>query len=173
MPCVYHKSEINREIQYYERSHDGRTQRRTRTEPVHSSVKFAACMVEDASGSVAVDLKGAEVEGESVVNRRENEAAGLTRAVISIASGRNESRQLVYTETILAKDIPIYVLGEVQSDGTIGKPGPNSTNQVFVVSRKSEEERARDLTRARLWYLLGAIALFALAGLIGYIALRM
>ena len=55
------------------------------------------------------------------------------------------SNTLLYTETILPKDIPVYVLGEVQADRSIGKPAAGSKNRVFVVSQKSEEERTKAL----------------------------
>jgi len=172
VPCAWHKSEIQREIVYYTRGSDGKSERKTRTEPVHSNTRFSPCSVEDASGSVALNLTGAEVEGESVVNRREPEARGVAGTVISIALGGNESSTLIYNETILTHDIPVYVLGEVQADGSVGKPAAGSKNRVFVVSRKSEEERAQDLAGTRLWLLVGAIVLFAVAGILGYFAVR-
>jgi len=173
VPCVYHKSEINREVEYYRTGSDGKRERRTRTESVHSNTKFAPCAVEDDSGKVAINFTGADVEGESVVDRRENEARGVAGAVLSIALGSNESSSLRYTEVILTHDIPVYVMGEVQADRSIGKPVEGSKNRVFVVSRKSEEERSKDLTRSMLWFLIGAIVLLVAAAGLGYWAVRM
>jgi hypothetical protein len=66
-------------------------------------------------------------------------------------------------ESILPADIPVYLLGEVQSGGLIGKPAAGSKNKVFVISHKSEEERTRALTWTTRWLLAGAIAAFAAA----------
>ena len=77
-----------------------------------------------------LNFTGADVEGELVVNRREAEARGVAGTVISIALGSNESNTLLYTETILPQDIPVYVLGEVasrpldrQAGGRLEQPG--------------------------------------------------
>ena len=59
------------------RGSDGKSERKTRTENVHSNTRFAACTVEDESGTVALNFTGADVEGELVVNRREAKRAGL------------------------------------------------------------------------------------------------
>ena len=93
--------------------------------------------------------------------------------MISIALGSNDSSTLLYTETILPKDIPVYVLGEVQADRSIGKPAAGSSNRVFVVSQKSEEERTGSLRRTMIWLLVGATVLFAVAAVLGYFAARM
>ncbi len=87
----------------------------------------------------------------------------MTGAIISLASGRG-SVELIHTETILAPSIPIYVLGEVQPDRSVGKPGPSSPNKVFVVSRKSEEERNKSLASTMFWLLVGGIGLIAVGG---------
>jgi hypothetical protein len=151
-----------REEVYHERDSQGRSERKTRTYNVQTNTKFAPCTVEDASGRVALNIEGATVEGEQVVNRREREAQGVTGTILSIASGGGGA-DLIHTESILKFDIPIYVLGEVQPDHSIGKPAKSSPNKVFVVSRKSEEERAKDLGGSMFWLLLGAIGLAALA----------
>ncbi len=158
--CVYFLAEINREEVYYERDSQGRSQRRTRTHNIHSSKRFAPCVVDDGSGQVALNLEGADIEGEQVVHRREAEQQGVAGTLISLASGRG-SVDLIHTETILAPAIPIYVLGEVQADRSVGKPVPGSANKIFVVSRKSEEERNKSLTSTMLWLLIGAIVLLA------------
>jgi hypothetical protein len=173
VPCVYHKSEIQREVTYYTRGSDGKSERKTRTENVQSNTRFAICTVEDESGAVALNFTGADVEGELVVNRREAEARGVAGTVISIALGSNETSTLLYTETILPKDIPVYVLGEVQADRSIGKPAAGSSNRVFVVSQKSEEERTKSLRSTMIWLLVGATVLFAVAAVLGYFAARM
>jgi hypothetical protein len=161
--CVYYKSEIQRETAYYTRDSQGRRERKTRTETVHSSTRFAPCLVEDASGKVAVNLEGADVEGQQAVNRREAEERSLAGTVVSLALGGDDSSTLIYTETVLTADLAIYVLGEVQADHSVGKPAAGSKNRVFVVSTKSEAERTKDLRSTTLWLLVGAVVLAAVA----------
>jgi hypothetical protein len=165
--CVYFKAEINREEVYYRRDSQGRDQRETRTTPVHSNCQYAPCVVADDSGQVALHLDGADVEGQLVVNRRESENQGLAMAVIGIASGRSGNATLITTETILPPDIPIYVLGEVQADRSLGRPATGSKNKVFVVSQKSEEQRDKALASTMVWLLVIASVLAVLgAGLL-------
>ena len=47
--------------------------------------------------------------------------------------------------------------------GTIGKPAKGSANKTFVISHKSEEERAKDLGSTMTMAFWVAIALFAAA----------
>ena len=159
--CAYFWAKTEREEVYYERDSQGRNERKTRTETVHSNIKFAPCLVQDQSGSVALNIDGAEVEGEQVVNRRESVQQGVAGVLVSIVAGGGGG-ELIHTETILRLDIPIYVLGEVQPDRSIGKPAQTSRNKVFVVSKKSEEERSKDLGSTMLWLLVGAIVLFVI-----------
>jgi hypothetical protein len=170
--CAYHKSEIQREIVEYRRGSDGKDERHTRTEPMHSNVRHARCTVEDKSGAVALNLDGADIEGEQVVNRREAEQRGVAAVLVNVALGGGGGATLIYSETILVHDIPIYVLGEVQADRSIGKPAANSGNRVFVVSRKSEEERSKDIGSTMTWLAVGAAILIAAAAVLGYFALR-
>lgn len=120
--------------------------------------------VEDASGRVALNLDGAEVEGEKVVDREEAERDVLG-VIVNAMQNVNARRR--YTETILASDIAVYVLGQVQPNNSIGKHG--STSNVFVVSNKSKEERSRSLGHwitGLLW--LGIVLAAAGLGLIGW-----
>ena len=43
---------------------------------------------------------------------------------------------------------------------------------MFVVSRKSEEERSKDLRSTMTWLLVGALVLIAVAAVLGYFAIR-
>ena len=69
--------------------------------------------------------------------------------VLSALSNTNASYRR--KENMLAPDIPVYVLGEVQQGGLIGKPASGSKNKTFVISHKSEEERTRSLTSTTRW----------------------
>jgi hypothetical protein len=167
-PAAYYKSEIEREETYYERDSQGRDQRRTRTTTVYANVQYGQCLVEDQTGRVGVDFDGAEVEAVQVVNEptaAPGGAAGMVGGILDAVAGRNDRYQR--KESILAPDIPIYVLGEVQAGGLIGKPASGSKNKIFVISHKSEEERTKSLTSTMRWLLIIALVLLvAAAGLV-------
>ena len=117
-----------------------------------------------STGRVGIDFDGAEVEAVQVVNEptaAPGGTAGVVGGILNAVAGRNERYQR--KESILAPDIPIYVLGEVQSGGLIGKPASGSKNKTFVISHKSEEERTRSLTSTMRWLLIIALVLFVAA----------
>jgi hypothetical protein len=161
-PCAYFKAEIEREEVYYERNSDGREERRTRTTTVYTNMKFGQCLIEDESGKVGIDFEGADVEAVQTVKEPcaapgQGQASGIIGGVLSALASANAS----YTrkESILEADIPVFVLGEVQQGGLIGKPAKGSKNKLFVISYKSKEERTKSLTKTAGW-LLAFIILF-------------
>jgi hypothetical protein len=163
-PAAYHKSEIEREETYYERDSDGRDQRKTRTSTVYSNMKYGQCLVEDQTGKVGIDFDGAEVEAVQVVNEPTappGGSGGVIGGVLSALS--NTNARYTRKESILAPDIPVYVLGEVREGALIGKPADGSKNKTFVISHKSEEERTKSLTKTTRWLLVIAILVLALA----------
>src|SRR6266508_2061784 len=172
--CVFFKSDVQREVVYYQTDSQGKRERKTRTENLQSSTRFAPCLVEDDSGQVAIYLDGADIEGQQeVVNRREPEPQNLAATMVGIAIGGGaDSATRIYTETILATNIPIYVLGEVAADHGIGKPAANSKNRVFVVSTKSEEERSKSLGSSMTWILVFAVLCFAAAAALAFFAIK-
>jgi phosphate/sulfate permease len=163
-PCAYYKSEIEREETYYERDSNGREERKTRTTTVYSNMQFGQCLIEDATGRVGIDFDGAKVEAISVVNEptsAPNTATGLVGGVLSALSNSNTRYQR--KESILPADIPVYVIGEVQPGGLIGKHAKDSKNRLFVISHKSKDERTKDLSSKARWLLIISVALFAVA----------
>ena len=56
--------------------------------------------------------------------------------------------------SVLPADIPVFVLGEVQQGGLIGKPAKGSKNKIFVISHKSKEERTTSLTKTARWLVI-------------------
>jgi hypothetical protein len=163
-PAAWYRSEIVREETYYERDSQGRDQRRTRSTTVYQDMKYGQCLVEDRTGRVGIDFDGAEVEAVEVVNEPTADPsgpAGVVGGILNVVAGCNERYQR--KEHILAPDISIYVLGEVQQGGLIGKPASGSNNRTFVISHKSEEERAKSLTSTTRWLLAIAIILFVVA----------
>ena len=164
-PAAWYRSEIVREETYYERDSQGRDQRRTRTTTVYENVKYGQCLIEDQTGRVGIDFDGAEVEAIEVVNEPTADPsggpAGVVGGLLNAVAGRNERYQR--KERLLAPDIPVYLLGEVQQGGLIGKPASGSKNKTFVISHKSEEERTKSLTSTMRWLLIIALVLFVAA----------
>jgi hypothetical protein len=164
-PCAYFKAEIEREETYYERNSDGREERRTRTTTVYTNMKYGQCLVEDASGKVGIDFDGAEVEAMQTVKEPTappgQGATGIIGGVLSALSNTNST----YTrkESILPPDIPVFVLGEVQQGGLIGKPAKASKNKIFVISHKSKEERTTSLTKKARWLLIFTVLFLGVA----------
>ena len=119
-------------------------------------MKYGQCLIEDQTGRVGIDFDGAEVEAVQVVNEP-TAPPGARRRAWSAAScrrcRRHERPLYRARKALLAPDIPVYVLGEVQQGGLIGKPASGSKNKTFVISHKSEEERTKSLTSTTRWLL--------------------
>jgi len=162
-PCAYYKSEIEREETYYERDSNGREERKTRTTTVYSNMQFGQCLVEDTTGKVGIDFDGAKVEAIGVVDEptsAPNTATGLVGVLSALSNSDTRYRR---KESILPADIPVYVIGEVQPGGLIGKHAKDSKNRLFVISHKSKDERTKDLSSKARWLLIISVVLFALA----------
>jgi hypothetical protein len=162
--CAYYKCEIEREEAYYERDSNGRDQRKTRRTTVYSNMKYGQCLIEDQTGRVGIDFDGAEVEAAQTVNEptaAPSGGSGVLGTVMSALSNTNST--FTRKEWMLAPDIPVYVLGEVQQGGLIGKPVAGSKNKTFMISHKSEDERTKSLTSTTRWLLVIGIILLVLA----------
>jgi len=165
-PCAYYKAEIEREEVYYERDSQGRSERRTRTTTVYTTTKYGQCLVEDASGKVGIDFEGADVEAIQTVKEPcappgQTQASGMIGGVLSALANSNST--YTRTESILAPDIPVFVLGEVQQGGLVGKPAKGSHNKIFVISHKSKDERTTSLTKTARWLLIFIVLCFVAA----------
>ncbi len=163
--CVYSLSVIEREEV---RVRDGKRERHTVTE--RSTERHAPFYVEDASGRVLVRPEGASVEAVEVFNESGNTTA---ESVISLATsllgaGSQDRR---FKESILAPDIPVYVLGTVLEAGVIGAAPRGAKIKQFIVTYKSEEERASSSRTTAIILLVIAVALFAGAAASLYAAL--
>lgn len=175
-PAAYYKCEIEREETYYERDSNGRDERKTRTTTVYSNTKYGQCLIEDASGKVGIDFDGAEVEAVKTIEEPTaapgggGGATGVIGGVLSALSNMNASYRR--REYILAPDISVYVLGEVQQGGLVGKPASGSKNKTFVISHKSEEERTKSLTSTTRWLMVFGIALLVLAVVLAGIGVK-
>ena len=162
-PCVYFKAEIIKEETYYDRDSDGKNRQRTTETTTYSNIKHAPCAIEDDSGTVVVDLEGAEVEAIGEVDKTEGDphvVGDLVGAFVGIGRDNTTFRR---REFILPPDIAVYLLGEVQPNGTIGKPAKGSRNKTFLISHKSEEQRTAEMASG-MTFLVWAAGIFAVVG---------
>jgi hypothetical protein len=132
---------------------------------VAQNEQFAPFTVEDPTGGVPVNAEGAEVDAKQVVNRferntgSEGPSISLGGATINLGGGERTIGYR-YTESILAVDAPVYVLGTVQEDDGIGGPS-GEEGQRFVISHRSEEVLGQSLGKTALWLGVGGLAALA------------
>jgi hypothetical protein len=159
--CAYYSSKVIRE--YMERDYDDDdVGSDRRSEVVAHNEQFAPFVVEDSTGTVAVNAEGAEMDAKEVVNRFErntgSEGPSISLGGTTIHLGGGErTLGYRYTETILPVDAPVYVLGTVQQGGGIGTPSGDEGHR-FVVSHRSEEALGQSLGKTVLWLGVGGIA---------------
>lgn len=149
--CAYYSSTVTRE--YLERDYgddDNDVGSDRRTEIIAQNVQFAPFVVEDDSGSVAVDAEDAEIDARQVVNRfdrntgKEGSSISLGGMTVNLGGGERTIGYR-YTESILPVDGSVYVLGTVQEGGGIGSSSSGTEGHRFVVSHRSEEAHAQSL----------------------------
>jgi hypothetical protein len=161
--CAYYSSTVTREYQERDHDDDDDVGSDRRSEVVAHNEQFAPFSVEDASGSVPVSAEGAEMDARQVVNRFERHTGGngpsisLGGATINLGGGER-TLGFRYTERILPVDAPVYVLGTVQGDGSIGAPPPGEEAHRFVVSHRSEEALGESLGKTVMWLGVGGVA---------------
>jgi hypothetical protein len=162
--CAYYSSKVIRE--YMERDYDDDdVGSDRRSEVVAHNEQFAPFVVEDSTGTVAINAEGAEMDAKQVVNRFErntgSEGPSISLGGTTIHLGGGErTLGYRYTETILPVDAPVYVLGTVQQGGGIGTPSGDEGHR-FVVSHRSEEALGQSLGKTALWLGVGGIASIA------------
>jgi E3 Ubiquitin ligase len=168
--CAYYSSKVVRE--YLERDYDDDDPGSDRrTEVVAQNEQFAPFSVEDETGSVAVNAEGAEVDARQVVDRFERNtgsdgpSVSLGGATVHLGGGER-TLGYRYTETILAVDAPVYVLGAVHEGGGVGSPLSGEGGQRFVVSHRSEEALGESLGKTALWLGVGGIAAIAVGAIL-------
>src|SRR5215217_7254709 len=176
--CAYYSSKVMRE--YMERDYDDDDHgSERRSEVVAQNEQFAPFVVEDDSGTVAVNAEGAEVDAKQVVNRfdrntgKEGPSISLGGATINLGGGERTIGYR-YTESILPIDAPVYVLGTVQEGGGIGAPSTGEEGHRFVVSHRSEEALGQSLGKTVLWLGVegaGALVLGVVLLVIGIVVL--
>lgn len=168
-PCAYVNTQVVREYEEEERDADGRARWTRKSETVASNTQRVAFRVEDETGAIQVDPEQAEIDALQVVNRFEQEpTGGLVIGGVSIdlgvgvlSSGR---RTLGYrsTEQVLRLDSPVYVLGVVRDDRSIGCAPAGAPDRPFIISYRSEDALSRDWQGSAKWL---RIASFVCAGI--------
>lgn len=170
--AAYFRAEITQEVHYYHTGSDGKRERRTRTEVRRSDVRHAPFSVVDASGAVLVHSIAADIDAVKVYEESQPPSA-FDEDFFSMDSTGHSA--LTYREYVLEPDIPVYVLGTVQADHSIGPPAPTAPpdKKLFLISYKSEEQLAKSAGRAEFWLSLIATLVFALAGYLFWLGLRL
>jgi hypothetical protein len=165
--CAHFKAEIIKTEVWYDTDGDGKRRQQTRDTTLHSNIQHAPCAIEDASGRVAIDLRGAEIDlTETVRDTTEIKGAGAGTLGGLITGIGTEKESHTKIENTLAFDIPVYVLAEVRADGSIGAPAKGSRNKIFAVSTKSEEERTQKLASGSTFGVKFAGVLAAISALL-------
>src|SRR5215212_1169767 len=160
--CAYYSSTVTREYLRPDHDDDNDVGSDRRSEVIAQNVQFAPFVVEDDSGSVAVDAEGAEVDARQVMNRFDrntgNEGTFSLGGVAVNLSGGERTIGYRYSESILPVDESVYVLGAVQEGGTISAPRSGEKGNRFVVSHRSEEAHTQSLGKTALWLGVGGAA---------------
>jgi hypothetical protein len=164
--CAYYSSTVTREYLEKDYDDDNDVGSDRRSEVMAQNVQFAPFVVEDESGSVAVDAEGAEVDARQVVNRFDrntgNEGTFSLGGVSINLGGGERTIGYRYTESILPVDESVYVLGTLQEGGGIGAPQSGEEDHRFVVSHRSEEALGQSLGQTVLWLGVGGVGALVL-----------
>lgn len=177
-PCVYYTMSVEERYEetYTERDSQGNTQTRTRTGSavVASNTQHTRFLLDDGSGSIAVDFDGASVDACKVVERYEPYAGGggsLRVGSFTLSLGMSGGPRRVlgyqYRESIVPLGQALYALGEVNDSG--GEPvlrRPSDKKAPFILSIKSEEELTRDSERSITFLLWGAVGCFVIGAVL-------
>lgn len=172
-PCVYYTYSLKQR----ERKRSGDRERyRWRTiDSGSSSVPF---WLVDNSGAIAVRPDGATFETRTFADQyvRPGDSGAIDKmedgmlkqiAGAAAAIGGMAIRQKVHVAGVAVNE-PVYVLGEVRSDGQ-GNKWVVESEEPLLISSRSEEELLRSYGRQRLGMFLGAALMVAAAiGLVLY-----
>jgi len=171
-PCAFSDFQVERERDVREKDSNDEWQTNRRSETVSHTSLCAPFYVEDDSGQVLVRPDGADVDAMTVVDRFEpaNSGASLSVAGLTLSLGSvDDTVGYRYRESILPLDGPVYVLGVVSPDGSIGAPSERRPDQAFTISHRSEAALLHSAGQSSFWLRLsgaGAVALgIVLAGI--------
>jgi hypothetical protein len=169
-PCVYYSFSVVREYERTNRDSKGNRTTSRSSETIASHESSVPFFVEDQTGRVRVIPDRARFDGRQVLNHYEP-YAGDTSTIsfggftMNIGMGGDRTLGHRYTESIIAADEPVFVMGVVDEHGLIGapEPGGGTKDRALVISyRTADALREEWQSRAR-WMAYGAIALVVLA----------
>ncbi len=145
--CVYYEAETKKVDR-------GSQPRFSATE--FSEKQFVPFELEDETGRVRVDPAGAEFRGEVLLSE-EQPLDSLTDHLLYSTKVR--------TETALPVDRPVYVLGVLREDGSIGAPPEGDARPFLIAAGTEREARAGSGAWGCIFLALGIGSLaFAVAG---------
>jgi hypothetical protein len=177
-PCVFCRTIVTREYKetYYET--DPRTKQqvaktRNKTQTLSDSSRMTHFWVEDSTGRVLVNPKGAKLDLEQVADKYEPWTPSIL-STITLGNFAFNLGQFLrspdtlgyrFEEKILPLDRPVYILGAASdSTGQLMIQDPGGISR-FIISLKSEEQLVRSTSRSLKFLMIGA-AILGLAGLV-------
>jgi hypothetical protein len=160
-PCAYFRCHIERWTTFSGENENGMPTHHRGRATMYANSGHADCVVQDHSGWVALDFDGATVEAFEVLDEPVSVSeTGSLLADVALDALRDTRSSYRRSESILIPDLPVYVLGEVRPGGRVGRPGPGSPNRTFVISYRTEEQRAGSASGIRGWILAAAVVCF-------------
>ncbi len=112
------------------------------TTPVLNNKRFAACEIDDGTGTARLDLPQAEIDGLKVLSRSDRNVGSDVQTLLG-----GSTRYRSETEWILPPDGHVYVLGTVMADGSIGA----GQSGRFTVSATSKQEETSSTIETQQW----------------------
>jgi hypothetical protein len=176
-PCVYYSMSVEERYEetYQEEDSEGRVRTATRTgsNTVAGNSRSTRFHVDDGTGKIVVDPEGATIHPHQTLDRYEPAIGGpeISFGSFSFSPGMaHGGRQVLgynYAESILPIGQRVYVIGEASdSDGDLVIRKPREKGKPFIVSLKSEEEIVGSHRSSTKWYMIGAIAAFAIGAVL-------
>ena len=168
--CVWHKTVLTEHYWDWETDSDGDRRRVERQREISSHTSETPFLVDDGSGRVSIDPRGATIDGEEkVVSRMERDpgraqSSGILGLAQSVFEFGDRTIGIEHEEWIIRTGGRLYVLGEVTDRRgllQLAKPdeGP------MIISTRSEEEFAASSRKWVKWSLIAA-AVLAPAGVV-------
>jgi len=178
-PCAFASVRVERQREVRERDSDGDIRTSTQSDIISHTSQSAPFSVEDQSGRIPVNPDGAEIDALTVVDRFEPAQTGASLSiggiVLNLGSG-DDTVGYRYNESLLPIDAPVYVLGVIAQDGSIGAPIAGHPDQAFTISYRSEAALLHSTGQTSFWLRVGggaAIALGVILIVIGVVVGRL
>ena len=162
--CAYYSTKKTLEYEVVGRDSEGKEEIRRGSEVLESDEQMTAFPVEDATGTVRVVPRSAEVDMAKTVDRFDDspqERWGWTRNL-----GDRRTLGHKYEEWILPLDGRVFVLGMLYEHGLIAAPPPDRKDVRFLISRGSEAELGHSLANQARWLSIASYALLAIGALL-------